>query len=95
MSMNNVNLLTKNLLYRIAGDKYRVFLDVYKAWQPIVGTLLAEKSYPFRYENGVVYVGVRNSTWMQELILLKHNIIRMYTQTYKIYVTEIVFLVKK
>jgi hypothetical protein len=93
--MNNVNLLTKNLIYRLAGDKYRVFLDVYIAWKPIVGNLLAEKSSPFRYENGVIYIGVRNSTWMQELILLKHNIIKMYNQTHKIYVTEIIFLIKQ
>ncbi|PKN77879.1 MAG: DUF721 domain-containing protein, partial [Candidatus Cloacimonetes bacterium HGW-Cloacimonetes-1] len=36
-----------------------------------------------------------NSTWMQELILLKHNIIKMYNQTHKIYVTEIIFLIKQ
>lgn len=92
--MNSLNQLSRQLLYQLGGEKYRLFLDVYRAWKPIVGDLLAERSYPFKYERGVAYIGVKNSTWMQELILLKHNIINQYNHTYHIPVHEIVFMLK-
>ena len=66
------------IIYRIAGEKYNRFIHVYMGWKKIVGPLLAERSQPIKVENDILFVGVQNSSWMQELILLKADIIAKY-----------------
>jgi len=93
MAWQNVNSLFVKLVHEFAGEKYRDFVRIYMAWKPTVGELLAEKSQPCKYENGVLFVKVKNNVWMQELILLKTSIITKYKIERNIKIDQIVFLI--
>ncbi|HQB97937.1 MAG: DUF721 domain-containing protein [Candidatus Cloacimonadaceae bacterium] len=82
----------QNLIYRLAGEKYSRFVSVCLSWKRIVGELLAERSYPLKLENKVLFVGVQNSTWMQELVLLKQDILAKYRQ-YGEELDDIIFII--
>jgi len=83
----------QDILYRLAGEKFSRFVHVSLCWKRIVGDLLAERSQPVKLENQVLFVGVQNSTWMQELILLKQDILSKYAQ-YSEELLDIVFIIK-
>jgi len=95
MSWQPLSKLTDTILQRIAGDKFAGFLSILRHWQDIVGDLLAERSCPVKFENQVLYVGVKNSTWMQELILTKQRIIDAYLHKLKLEIRDIIFLIRQ
>ena len=95
MAWQPLSKFTDSILERIAGDKFAGFLSILRHWQDIVGDLLAERSCPVKYENNVLFVGVKNNTWMQELILTKQRIIDSYRQKLKINIRDIVFLIRQ
>jgi predicted nucleic acid-binding Zn ribbon protein len=82
------------VIFRLGGDKYHDFIRIYLAWRGIVGDLLAERSHPVKLVKKVLYVGVENSTWMQELILLKAEILKKCRLTLNNELDEIVFIIK-
>ncbi len=94
MAWNSIDRLLDKTLLKLAGDRYRSFVSIYRYWILVVGDLLAEKSYPIKYDNRVLYVAVKNNTWMQELILLKVSIITKYRLEYKVEITDIVYLIR-
>ncbi|MEN6444698.1 MAG: DUF721 domain-containing protein [Candidatus Cloacimonas sp.] len=93
MAFSSISQLSEELMYRLGGDKYRSFIHIFLYWKEVVGELLASKSYPEKLENGVLFVAVQNNTWMQELILIKDEIISKYKSIYKEEIAEIVFLI--
>ncbi|MBM4403480.1 MAG: DUF721 domain-containing protein [Candidatus Cloacimonetes bacterium] len=95
MAWQALGRLTDFLLERIAGEKFADFLAILRSWRVIVGDLLAERSCPVKYENNVLFVGVKNNTWMQELILTKQRIIDAYRQKLKINIRDIIFLIRQ
>jgi predicted nucleic acid-binding Zn ribbon protein len=48
---------------------------VLKRWPEVVGPMLAERSFPDRYERGTVWVAVQGSAWAQELRMMKGTIL--------------------
>lgn len=44
---------------------------VSRNWEDIVGSGLAEKSHPDKFENGTLWIAVSSSVWVQELQLRK------------------------
>jgi hypothetical protein len=46
-----------------------------KRWQDVVGPTLANRSWPDRYDHGVLWVAVEGSAWAQELRLMKPKIL--------------------
>ncbi len=44
---------------------------ILNAWKETVGEAIAERTQPIRIQNGVLYVKVTNSVWMQELQFMK------------------------
>jgi hypothetical protein len=50
-------------------------LSVLKQWDTIVGSHLAAKSSPDRYERGVVWVSVQGSAWAQEMRMHRETIL--------------------
>jgi len=46
-----------------------------RAWETIVGPVLAQKSWPDRYGNGTVWVAVEGSAWAQELRMMRETIL--------------------
>jgi hypothetical protein len=93
MAFSSISRFSENLIYRLGGDKYRSFIHIYLSWSKVVGEILSAKSHPVKVENGVLYVAVQNNTWMQELILLKDDIIAKYKSVYEEEIAEIVFLI--
>ena len=84
---------SENLLYRLGGERYQRFIHIYLVWKNVVGELLSSRSYPMKMEGDVVYVAVQNNTWMQELILLKKDILKKYKSQYQEEIAELVFLI--
>ncbi len=92
-SFKPISKLSTNLIYQLGGEKYASFIAAFMAWKNIVGELLASHSHPFKYENHVLFVAVHNNTWMQELMLLKANIISKYNTILEEGISEIVFMI--
>jgi predicted nucleic acid-binding Zn ribbon protein len=40
-------------------------------WEEVVGPTIAKNAEPVGFNRGVLYVWVRNSTWMQQMIFMK------------------------
>lgn len=92
MSWHAVGNYYRDLVLRIAGEKYRFLALIALNWKNIVGELLAERSAPEKYEHHVLFVTVSNSTWMQELVLIKPQILSRLNTHLKLQVNEIVFI---
>ena len=63
-----------NLIFAIAGDKFKDFATAYMLWKKVVGKTLSKHSKVKKLKDGVLFVGVSNSVWLQELLLMKKNI---------------------
>jgi hypothetical protein len=87
--------LCKDLVLKLAGEKYRFLALIALSWREIVGDLLAERSTPEKYEHHVLFVRVSNSTWMQELVLIKPRIISRMNSLLDLQVNEIIFMAGK
>ena len=48
---------------------------ILKDWPTVVGSALAERSHPDRYDHGTVWVAVESSAWAQELRMRKDTIV--------------------
>ncbi|MDI3503612.1 MAG: hypothetical protein PWP64_548 [Candidatus Cloacimonadota bacterium] len=83
----------RKLIYRLGGEKYKRFIHVFFAWNQLVGELLAERSHPLKIEHDVLFVGVQNSAWMQELILLKDDILKKYKNKFGEELQDIIFII--
>jgi predicted nucleic acid-binding Zn ribbon protein len=53
-----------------------IALNAMRRWEEVVGTMLAARSWPDRYDHGVLWVAVAGSAWAQELRLMKTTILR-------------------
>lgn len=49
---------------------------VMKRWEEVVGSSLANRSFPDRFDHGVLWVAVEGSAWAQELRLMKLKILQ-------------------
>jgi hypothetical protein len=92
MSWSSVGNYCRDLVLKIAGEKYYYLALIALNWKNIVGELLAERSTPEKYEHHVLFVKVTNSTWMQELILIKPLILSRLNSNPELQVNEIVFI---
>lgn len=93
MALKPIDNNLKELISRIGGERYHRFINVFMAWKSVVGELMAERSYPIRLDKNTLFVGVQNSAWMQELMLLKPDIIQKYKQKHNEELSDIVFLI--
>jgi hypothetical protein len=50
-------------------------IKVWQAWEEAVGTQIASKASPASMRDGVLTLRVKGSAWMQQLSLMKHDII--------------------
>jgi predicted nucleic acid-binding Zn ribbon protein len=92
MSWTSLGNICKDLVLKLAGEKYRFLALIALSWREIVGDLLAERSTPEKYEHHVLFVRVANPTWMQELVLIKPQIIDRMNERLNLQVNEIIFL---
>jgi predicted nucleic acid-binding Zn ribbon protein len=95
MAWTSLGSFCKDLVLRIAGDKYRLLALIALNWQDVVGELLAERSTPVKYEHHVLFVRVSNPTWMQELVLIKDKVMERLNRTLELQCNDIVFTAGK
>jgi len=53
---------------------------VMSLWEQVVGKIVAQKSWPEKVVDGVLYIGVTSHPWAAELDLLKPQILSRYRQ---------------
>jgi predicted nucleic acid-binding Zn ribbon protein len=94
MSFISVHDVYLDLLLRIGGKSNRAFIYLYRGWIGIVGELLASRSRPFRFRDGILFVGVQNNSWMQELILHKQEVLHKCRELTDEEIKDIVFLIR-
>lgn len=93
MAFHEISRQTEHLIYRLGGEKYQRFIHISLKWKRVVGELLADRSHPIKLEHNVLYVAVQNNTWMQELLLLKKDILSKYKNLYQEEIAEMIFLI--
>jgi predicted nucleic acid-binding Zn ribbon protein len=80
--MKKITSAVDKIVMRIAGkhamEEYRAF----QSWNRIVGDVIAKVAVPQRVQNGILYVSVKNSTWRQELMMQKPEILRKYAAAF-------------
>jgi hypothetical protein len=80
-----------NLIYKDLGKK--PLFAVMQNWHAIVGDIIFKVAVPVRFKNSILIVGVTTHSWIQELILSKHIVmkrIQKFTQE----VQDIKFAIK-
>lgn len=66
--------------------------DVISRWKEIVGERISDVTECSRVDNGVLYIKVNSSSWRQELVYLKEQILReIKDNTNCISIKDIVF----
>ncbi|MDY6915311.1 MAG: DUF721 domain-containing protein [Candidatus Cloacimonadota bacterium] len=85
----------KQLLYSIAGEKYKDLVTISINWEGIVGKLLAERTNIKSLRHNTLFVGVSNNVWLQELVLRKQQIIEDIKLTLNIPLKDIVFTLQR
>lgn len=93
MAFSSLANNSQSLIYRLGGEKYARFVHIYLNWKRVVGDLLASRSHPLKLEKDVLFVAVQNNTWMQELVILKPDIMSKYKNIFEEELAEIVFLI--
>ena len=92
MPWASVGNFCKDLVLKLAGEKYRFLALIALAWKDVVGELLAERSTPEKYEHHILFVKVANPTWMQELVLIKPMIVSRLNTKLDLQINDIIFL---
>ncbi len=92
MPFQTVGKFCRDFVLRLAGEKYRFLALIALNWRNIVGELLAERSTPEKYEHHTLFVKVNNPTWMQELVLIKPQIIERMNKLLETQVNDIIFM---
>lgn len=90
MSIRSLGDILNKAILNIAGEKYRNYTRILLQWKNIVGEKVAENSSPAHFNNGILKVAVKNSIWMQEMILYKYRIISSYKKK-GIQIKDIIF----
>jgi len=49
--------------------------EIFRIWREAVGPQIAAKTEPFKFRNGILFVAVSNSAWLQQLQFMKQDII--------------------
>ncbi len=94
MSLTFAGNAFEKLLYNLAGDKYRILVKIALNWKKIVGPLLAQRTELTRFSNNILYVGVSNSVWLQELMLKRPQLLMDLKNNTGIDIKDIIFFIK-
>ncbi|OFW59334.1 MAG: hypothetical protein A2V52_08395 [Actinobacteria bacterium RBG_19FT_COMBO_54_7] len=72
--MKKIKDLMAQLLEEEGVQELREVLRLKDAWKDIVGERMAEKTFPYKLENGRLFVGAESHAWVQELHYQVENI---------------------
>ena len=70
------------IVARIVGKHAMEEHLAFTSWNEIVGEVIADISVPIRVVKGVLSISVKNSTWRQELIMQKPQILKKYASRF-------------
>ncbi len=69
---------------------------LWSKWVEFVGPTIAQNTEPVGYNRGTLWIWVKNSTWMQQLVFMKDHIKQnINTQLRRHYVEEVRFTLNK
>ncbi len=75
-SLQDLKALLQRIVPAIKGAPPLAHFQIGDGWQEAVGPHIARKAYPEGMRNGILYVRVETSAWMQELAFLKPEILK-------------------
>lgn len=67
--------ILKDELGKIAEGKFAPSWDIEQHWKTLVGQSVAQHTRVLYVKNGILHVGVQNSSWMYELGFIKADIL--------------------
>ena len=66
--------------------------QIISAWENVVGKTIGKHTFAYRYQNKILFVKVDSSVWIQQLVMLKKELIYKINQKLeKKLVKEIIF----
>lgn len=77
------------VLHKLLEDKAGPVSDQYLrwklwlSWKEIVGPTVSENAEPISYHNGILWLWVRNSVWMQQMSFMKDPIKQSVNQKFR------------
>lgn len=74
--MDSVKNNIASVIFKIGGKKYHDLIIIALSWKDVVGPIMAEHSFVFKYLNGNLYIGVPDNVWLQEFVLNKSIILK-------------------
>ena len=89
--MTKIKSRLRNLLLRIAGEKYQDLVVIALAWNFVVGDILSERTKILKLENKILYVKVKTHIWMQQLVLIRPDILEKLRDKTKLQIENILF----
>lgn len=94
MSFTSAGNAFEKLIVSLAGGKYKDLVKIALNWKILVGSLLAQRTEITRYTNDVLYIGVSNSVWLQELMLKRPHLLLELKKRTNLKIKDIVFFIK-
>ena len=67
--------LLRSIVTTIDGAPLQEQLRIREMWEAVVGPHIAKKASPEGIRNGILFVSVESSVWMQELTFMKQQIL--------------------
>jgi hypothetical protein len=80
-SLQDLKSLLHSIVPTINGAPHQDQFRIRDMWETIVGLHIAKKASPEGVRNGILYVNVESSVWMQELTFMKQQILDRIHQT--------------
>lgn len=62
-------------MLKLGGKRYHDLVLIALEWRDVVGSLIADHARVVKYVNNSLYIGVDSSVWLQELVLMKNDIL--------------------
>ena len=90
--MTNVKSGITEILFKIAGEKYRDIVLIALAWNSTVGVLMSQRSHIHKIEHGLLFVKVTDHVWKQEFVNLKPKILQDLKDNTKLEIKNILFI---
>jgi len=85
LKFNSTAEVLHNLLQDKAGPVSDQYLrwKLWLSWKDVVGATVADNAEPIAYHNGVLWLCVRNSVWMQQMTFMLEPIKHSVNQKFK------------
>ena len=80
--MKKITTAVDRIVARIAGERALEEYRAFQSWNEIVGDVIAAVAVPVKVVKGVLFISVKNSTWRQELMMQKPEILNKFASRF-------------